>query len=124
MKFIKTDKAPAAVGPYNQGVLSGNILFVSGQLPINMETGELENDVKKAAKASLSNILEVVKAAGGSLESIIKLNVFVADINDFSDINEVYADFFGDHKPARSLVEVSNIPKGGILEIEAEAFID
>ncbi|MDO4593769.1 MAG: Rid family detoxifying hydrolase [Tissierellia bacterium] len=124
VEFINTEKAPAAIGPYSQGTLVGKIAYISGQLPINMETGELEADPAKAAKASLSNVLEIVKAAGGDIKSIAKVNVFVKDINDFNAINEVYADFFGDHKPARALVQVASLPKDATLEIEAIAEVE
>lgn len=123
MKVINTKNAPAAIGPYCQATQIGNILYVSGQLPINMQTGELESDPQKACQASLSNILEIVKEAGGKLESIAKVNVFVKDIEDFAKINETYAEFFGDHKPARALVQVAKLPKDATLEIEAVAEI-
>lgn len=120
MKFVATDRAPAAVGPYSQGTTGeGNVIFISGQLPVNMETGELETDVEKATLASLRALEAIVTEAGGTKENLAKLTVLVTDINDFSRINEVYAEFFGDHKPARALYEVSNLPKGAVIEIEA-----
>lgn len=122
MEFLKTEKAPAAIGPYSQGTKEAGLIFVSGQLPINMETGDLETDVKKAAKASLTNVLEIVKAGGASLEDILKVNVYVTNMDDFGAVNEVYDEFFGDHKPARACVEVCKLPKGAVLEIEAIAY--
>lgn len=121
MEIIKTDKAPAAVGPYSQGTKAQGLIFVSGQLPVNMETGDLETDVKKAARASLENVLAIVEAGGSSLGDIVKVNVYVTNIDDFGQINEVYQDFFANYKPARALVEVKALPKGAVLEIEAIA---
>lgn len=123
MEFIKTDRAPKAIGPYSQATVINNIVFVSGQLPINMETGQLETESKQATKASLSNIVAILEKAGSSKEKIAKVNVFVRDINQFTIINEAYEEFFGDHKPARALVEVSKLPKDAIIEIEAIAHL-
>ena len=124
MKFISTEKAPAAIGPYSQGAIIGNTIFASGQLPINMETGELESDPVKACKASLSNVLEIVKAGGGKLETIAKVNVYVKNMDDFGVINGAYEEFFGSHKPARALVQVAKLPKDATLEIEAIAEVE
>lgn len=124
MNFLHTEKAPGAVGPYSQGVKSGNIIYTSGQLPIDPKTGELlKGDIKKETKLCLDNVMSIVEAGYGTLEDIVKVTVFVTDIYNFPLINEVYAEFFGDHKPARSLVEVSQLPKGGDIEIEAIAII-
>ncbi|MDO5754724.1 MAG: Rid family detoxifying hydrolase [Tissierellia bacterium] len=122
MKFLHSDKAPAAIGPYSQGTKAGNQIYVSGQLPI--VDGELQTDPAKATKASLDNVLAVVEAGGGKLEDIAKVSVFVKDLNDFGTINEVYAEFFGDHKPARACVEVAKLPKDAVVEIEAVAFVE
>lgn len=122
LELLKTDKAPAAVGPYSQGVKAENIIYTSGQLPINPETGKLlTGDIKEQAKMSLENVKAVLESAGATLEDVVKVTVFVADINKFSDINEVYGEYFSNHKPARSLVEVSKLPLGGEIEIEAIA---
>lgn len=122
LNLISTEKAPAAVGPYSQGVSTGNLIFTSGQLPIVPETGELiTGDIQKAARQSLENVKEILAEAGATLEDVIKVTVFVSDMNNFSLINEVYAEFFSNHKPARSLVEVSKLPKNGEIEIEAIA---
>lgn len=124
INFISTDKAPAAIGPYSQGTKAGNLIFTSGQLPIVPETGELiKDDIKKATKQSLSNVLSVVEAAGGKLTDIAKVNVYIKDMEDFPKVNEVYEEFFKDHKPARSCVEVSRLPKDANIEIEAIAVI-
>lgn len=122
MKSINTKKAPAAVGPYVQGMVHDGLIFTSGQLPINPENGELVMDIEAAAKQSLTNVLEIVKEAGGKLESIIKVNIYVKDMNDFGKVNKVYEEFFGSHKPARSCVEVARLPKDGVIEIEAIAY--
>lgn len=121
VEFLKTDKAPVAIGPYSQAGKVGNLIFVSGQLPIT--NGELQTEIKAATLASLTNVLEIIKAGGGSLESIAKVNVFVKDMNDFEAINGVYAEFFGNHKPARALVQVAKLPKDALIEIEAIAAV-
>lgn len=121
MEFIKTEKAPKAIGPYSQGTIINNTVFVSGQIPVNPESGELVTDVEKAALQSLTNVLAIVEEAGSSLEKIAKVNVFVRDMNDFAKVNAVYEEFFKDHKPARAFVEVSNLPKNSVIEIEAIA---
>lgn len=122
LQLIATDKAPAAVGPYSQGVKAENIIYTSGQLPIDNETGELsKGDIQKETRLCLNHVESVLKAAGASLKDVVKVTVFVTDINNFSLVNEVYAEYFTDHKPARSLVEVSNLPKGADIEIEALA---
>ncbi|UHR02906.1 RidA family protein [Peptoniphilus sp. GNH] len=124
MEIIQTKKAPAAVGPYCQGVSSQGkkLIFTSGQLPLCPESGELvTSSIKDATIRSLKNVLAVVEAGGGSLESIIKVNIYLNDINDFAAVNEVYEEFFKEHKPARSCLEVAKLPKGGLLEIEAIA---
>ncbi|CZQ80465.1 endoribonuclease l-psp [Trichococcus palustris] len=120
-KFIATEKAPAAIGPYSQGTRKNGFIFASGQLPIDMATNELVTEPAAATTASLTNVLAIVEAGGGSLKSILKVNVFVKDINDFDAINEAYAAFFGEHKPARALVQVAALPKDAVIEIEAIA---
>lgn len=122
MESINTKKAPAAVGPYVQGMVHDGLIFTSGQLPINPENGELVMDIEAAANQSLTNVLEIVKEAGGKLENIIKVNIYVKDMNDFGKVNKVYEEFFGSHKPARSCVEVARLPKDGVIEIEAIAY--
>jgi 2-iminobutanoate/2-iminopropanoate deaminase len=124
MKEISTKKAPAAVGPYIQGAItSNNLVFTSGQLPINPESGELLTEIKAASLQSLKNVMAVLEEAGSSIEKIIKVNVFLNDMDDFAAMNEVYADFFKDNKPARSCVEVARLPKDAVVEIEAIAEI-
>ncbi|WP_180339349.1 Rid family detoxifying hydrolase [Peptoniphilus catoniae] len=122
LEFTYTKKAPEAVGPYSQGAVAGGLIFTSGQLSFIPETGELIlDDIKKATLQSLNNVKSIVESAGSSVDKIVKVNIFLKDINDFTEVNEVYADFFGDHKPARSCVEVAKLPKDGIIEIEAIA---
>lgn len=124
MKIIETKNAPGAVGAYSQGIVSNGFVYSSGQLPLVPETGELiSDDVKKATRQSLENVKAIVEAGGSSVEKIIKVNIFLDDVNDFAAVNEAYAEFFGDHKPARSCVEVGKLPKNGLLEIEAIAEI-
>ncbi len=123
LEFINNANAPAAIGPYSQGAKGNGVIYASGQLPIDTATGELQTDVQKATLASLTNVLAIVEAGGGKLESIAKVNVFVKDMGDFDVINKVYTDFFGDHKPARALVQVAKLPKDAVIEIEAIAVL-
>lgn len=121
-EVIATDKAPGAIGPYSQGIAAGSFVFTSGQLPIDMATGELElNDMKKAAKNSLDNVKAILEASGASMADIVKTTVFLTDMNDFAAVNEVYATYFDAAPPARSCVAVAALPKGAKIEIEAVA---
>ncbi len=123
-KVVYTDKAPKPVGPYSQGVLVNGWLFVAGQIPIDPSTGRLvEGDFKEKVRRVLENIKAVVEAAGGSLENIVKVTVYLRDISKFDEFNEVYAQYFKKDPPARVVVEVSNLPKGVELEVEAIAYI-
>jgi len=122
--LVKTNKAPAAIGPYSQGVKGGNIIFTSGQLPIVPETGELiSNDIKRATKQSMENVKAILTEAGATLEDVVKVTIFIKDMGEFALVNEVYGEYFNVHKPARSCVEVSKLPKDGKIEIEAIAII-
>lgn len=121
LNLVATEKAPAAVGPYSQAVTVGNLIFTSGQLPIDPKSGELVSEITAATRQSLDNVVAILEEAGTRLEKVVKVTVFVSDIKNFGAINEVYAEYFSNHKPARSLVEVSNLPKGGVIEIEAIA---
>ena len=121
MKEINTKKAPAAIGPYVQAIVTDNLVFTSGQLPLNPETGELVTEIKAASKQALENIKAILEEAGTSMDKVVKCTVFLADINDFASVNEVYGQYFTDHKPARSAIQVGALPKGGVLEIEAIA---
>lgn len=126
MEYIKTDKAPKAVGPYSQGVAVGSdkkLIFSSGQLPIDPATSELITDsIEKATLQSLKNNLGVIEKAGGSKETILKVNIFLKDMADFQKVNAVYEEFFGDVKPARSCVEVAKLPKDALIEIESISY--
>lgn len=121
MKFISTDKAPKAIGPYSQGTIINNTIYVSGQIPFNVQTGELETDIEIATLTSLTNVLAIVEAGGSCLEKIAKVNVSVKDMDDFEKINKVYEVFFKGHKPARALVQVAKLPRDTVIEIEAIA---
>ena len=120
MKVIQTNNAPKAVGPYSQGVVAGNILYVSGQIPYVPETMKpAGSDIKSQTKQSLANVLGIVLEAGFKKEDIVKCGVFLQDMNMFKDMNEVYAEFFGDYKPARFAVEVRRLPLDVLVEIDA-----
>jgi len=118
--IISSDKAPAAVGPYSQAVVTGDLLFASGQLPIDKATGTMpEGPIALRAHQSLKNLSAVAKAAGVGLENAVKVTVFLTDIADFKEVNEVYAQYFDAPFPARSAVQVAALPLGGDIEIEA-----
>lgn len=120
-KVIRTDRAPAAVGPYVQAIEKGNMLYLSGQLGLIPETGDLPSGVGEQARQSLKNIQAILEAAGYGKEDIVKTTVYLTDMGDFGAVNEIYAAFFGEERPARSCVEVSALPKGGLVEIEVVA---
>ncbi len=121
-KIIDTEKAPMAIGPYSQAVVSGNMIFVSGQLPINPETGEFPADnVIDQTKQSMENLKAVLEAGGFGLEDIVKTTIYLHEITDFSEMNEVYGGYFTDNYPARAAYAVKNLPKGALVEIEAIA---
>ena len=122
MKVISTKNAPAAIGPYSQAIEAGGMVFVSGQVPINPETGNIEaKDIVSQTTQVLKNIGEILKAAGLGYENVVKTTVLLDDINDFSAMNEVYAGFFTEPYPARAAFEAANIPKGAKVEIEVIA---
>ena len=119
---ISTTKAPAAIGPYSQAIEAGGMVFVSGQLPINPETGEFaEGGVKELTRQSLTNMQHILAEVGLTLDNVVKTTVFLADMSDFSAMNEVYAEFFSAPYPARSAVAVKTLPKGALVEIECIA---
>ncbi|MDW7669874.1 MAG: RidA family protein [Bacillota bacterium] len=120
MNFIKTEKAPAAVGPYSQGVEIKGTLYVSGQIPFIPETMELVGEsIEVQTRRSLENIKAIVEKAGYKIQNIVKCQVFLTDMNEFGKMNKVYEDFFVGHKPARCAVEVSRLPKDVKIEIDA-----
>lgn len=122
MIAISTQKAPKAIGAYSQGTMVGHTLYVSGQLPLDPETMEMKStDIESLTHQALSNILAVVEAAGLEKNDIVRCGIFITDMRQFSEIDGVYAKFFGDHKPARAVVEVRGLPKGAPIEIDAIA---
>ena len=121
---IHTDKAPAAIGPYSQGIRVGDLIITSGQLGIDMETGKLAEGVEAQARASMRNVGEILKAAGASYGDVVKTTIFVKDLADFKTVNTVYAEFFDGVYPARSCVQVAALPMGGLVEIEAVALVE
>ncbi|WP_322627413.1 RidA family protein [Aedoeadaptatus coxii] len=124
MKIISTDKAPAAVGPYSQAIVDGGIVYASGQIPMDPATGEMKTSVSEAARQSLTNLKNLLESSGSNLESVLKVNIFITDMGKFGELNEVYAEFFANHRPARSCVEVTALPKDAVLEIEAIARVN
>ena len=119
---IYTPNAPAAIGPYSQAVQAGNMLFVSGQIPIDPATGEFAgSDIATQTNQSLTNIKNILAAAGYSLNDVVKTTVLLADIADFAAMNAVYAEYFTENKPARACFAVKDLPKGALVEIEAIA---
>jgi 2-iminobutanoate/2-iminopropanoate deaminase len=120
-KVISTPNAPAAIGPYSQAIEVDNLVFVSGQIPVDPVTGKVADDVKSQAKQSLTNVKNILSTAGLNMGNIVKTTVFLANIADFVAVNEVYASFFEGAFPARSAVAVKDLPKGVKLEIEAIA---
>ena len=122
MKTIQTQNAPKAVGPYSQGVFVKDTLYVSGQIPFDPKTNALiSNDIKDQTRQSLENVLAIVEAAGLIKENIVRCTVFMTNLSDFPLMNEVYSQFFGEHKPARAAVEVRRLPKDVMVEIDAIA---
>lgn len=122
-EIISTSKAPSAIGPYSQGIKIGEMVFTSGQIPVNPATGEVVTEIKAATRQSLENVKAVLEEAGSSLEKVVKVVVFIKDMNDFGPMNEVYAEYFKENPPARSCVEVARLPKDAPIEIEAIATI-
>ena len=123
-QVVHTDNAPKAIGPYSQAVKAGNMLFVSGQIPFVPETMEIvEGDVKAQTAQSLKNVQAILAEAGLDFSHVVKSTVFIKDMNEFAQINEVYAEFFGENKPARACVEVARLPKDVKVEIEVIAVI-
>lgn len=123
-KIIKTDKAPGAIGPYSQAVQIGSLLYTSGQIPLDPATGEVvQGDIRLQTKRVLDNLAGVLAAAGSSFDRVVKTMVFIKDMNDFSALNEVYAEYFVNDPPARSCVEVARLPKDVKVEIELIALV-
>ena len=124
MKVISTKKAPAAIGPYSQAIQVGTLVYTSGQIPIDPATGAFaEGGIKEQTRQSLTNVKAILEEAGLSMSNVVKTTVFMADMNDFADMNTVYAEFFTEPYPARSAVAVKTLPKGALVEIEDVAEI-
>lgn len=120
MKTVSTTNAPAAIGPYSQGMIANGMVYCSGQIPVNPATGEVASDIKAQAEQSCKNVAAVLEAAGSSLDKVVKTTCFIADMKDFAAFNEVYAKYFVS-KPARSCCAVKELPKSVLCEIEAIA---
>lgn len=123
-QVLHTEKAPAAIGPYAQGWKVGDMVYTSGQLGVDMETGKLAEGVEAQTRASMRNVGEILKAAGASYGDVVKTTIFVKDLADFKTVNTVYAEFFDGVYPARSCVQVAALPMGGLVEIEALAMVE
>lgn len=122
MNAISTKKAPAAIGPYSQAIRVGNIVYTSGQIPLNPATGAfVEGGIKEQTRQALTNIKAILEEAGTSMDNVVKTTVFMANMDDFTDMNAVYAEFFTEPYPARSAVAVKTLPKGALIEIEVIA---
>ena len=120
-RIIQSKNAPAAIGPYSQAVMAGSLLYTSGQLGLDPDTGDLASGIEGQTKQSLKNVQAILEEAGLQKTDVIKTVVFLKNMSDFAVVNGIYAEFFGDHKPARSCVEVASLPKGGLVEIEVVA---
>ena len=122
MNAISTKKAPAAIGPYSQAIRVGNIVYTSGQIPLDPATGAfVEGGIKEQTRQALTNIKAILEEAGTSMDNVLKTTVFMANMDDFADMNAVYAEFFTEPYPARSAVAVKTLPKGALIEIEVIA---
>ncbi len=123
-KVIQTEKAPKAIGPYSQAIQAGNFLFLSGQIPLDPKTGELvKGDIRKQTQQVLENIKGILESQGLGMENVVKSTIFLKDIANFNQVNEVYATYFLSSPPARSTVEVTKLPRNADIEIEAIALI-
>lgn len=123
MKVISTNKAPAAIGPYSQGIIVNNLFFSSGQIPLTPKGTLVEGDITAQTHQVFANIQVLLEEAGASLNTVVKVTAFLKDMNDFAEFNEVYGQYFNDHKPARSCVEVARLPKDVLVEIEVVALV-
>ncbi len=121
MRYVATDKAPSAIGPYSQAVDIGDLIFTSGQIALNPEGKLVEGDVEVQTRQVLTNLSEVLKEAGSSLANVVKTTIFLSNMDDFAKVNKIYAEFFSSHKPARSTVAVKTLPLNVAIEIEAIA---
>ncbi len=124
MEFVATSNAPAAIGPYSQAVKVNGMVYTSGQIALTPEGEMLGDDIVLQTKQVFANLKAVLEEAGSSLDQVVKVMAFVADINDFATVNEIYAEAFGSHKPARSLVAAKTLPKNALVEIEVIALCE
>lgn len=123
MEIIATTAAPAAIGPYSQAIRAGNLIFTSGQIPLDASGQLVDGDVTAQTHQVFRNLQAVLQAAGASLNHVVKATVFLRDMNDFAIVNDIYAQYFGDHKPARSTVQVARLPKDVAVEIDVIASV-
>lgn len=123
MNIVNTKKAPAAIGPYSQGIIVNNLFYSSGQIPLTADGGLVEGTIEDQTHQVFANIKAVLEEAGASLETVVKATVFLSDMNEFAPFNDVYGEYFSDHKPARSCVEVARLPKDVKVEIEVIALV-
>ncbi|MBM7655798.1 2-iminobutanoate/2-iminopropanoate deaminase [Neobacillus cucumis] len=123
MKIVQTNQAPAAIGPYSQGIVVNNLFYSSGQIPLTAEGVMVTGDVKEQTHQVFKNLQAVLAEAGASLETVVKATVFIKNMDEFAAVNEVYGEYFSTHKPARSCVEVARLPKDALVEIEVIALV-
>jgi len=124
LKLVQTDKAPSAIGPYSQAVVANGMVYTSGQIALTPDGVMLEDDVVIQTKQVLSNLKAVLEEAGSSMDKVIKTTIFIASMDDFTIINEIYEQAFGSHKPARATVAVKTLPKNALVEIDAVALLN
>ncbi|MFS0656660.1 2-iminobutanoate/2-iminopropanoate deaminase [Bacillus sp. 179-C3.3 HS] len=122
-KVVQTKHAPAAIGPYSQGIIVNNMFYSSGQIPLTPAGDFVGGDIKEQTHQVFRNLQAVLEAAGASFETVVKATVFIKDMEQFADVNEVYGEYFQSHKPARSCVEVARLPKDALVEIEVVALV-
>jgi len=123
MKVVQTNQAPAAIGPYSQGIIVNNLFYSSGQIPLTAEGFMIEGGIEEQTHQVFKNLEAVLTAAGASFETVVKATVFIKSMDDFAAINEVYGEYFSTNKPARSCVEVARLPKDALVEIEVIALV-
>ena len=123
MKIVQTNEAPAAIGPYSQGIIVNNLFFSSGQIPLTAKGVLVEGDIKEQTHQVFKNLIAVLEEAGATLETVVKATVFIKNMDEFGVVNEVYGEYFSTHKPARSCVEVARLPKDVLVEIEVIALV-
>ena len=123
MKYVQTDKAPSAIGPYSQAIVANGMVYTSGQIALTPSGVMLEADVVIQTKQVLKNLQAVLEAAGSSMDNVVKTTIFIESMDDFATINEIYEKAFGSHKPARATVAVKTLPKNALVEIDAVALL-